>query len=199
MCQCKQGYTGPKCDRCDYGFYGQSDQDCLPCNCNPYGSLSDQCDQDTGQCYCVQGVTGRDCSQCKPRQVLVQGGRCKNCDHPCVEPLLDTMDEIIEFFDNANVSDIDPAPMLRLIRFQDEKARKDEILVNVKKSKESIDNGHNIITAIRPHAELTMLEAKKYKKAAFAQDRQSHQLYKGIIHKPRGQILLDIPKACNQL
>ena len=177
ICQCKQGYTGIKCDRCDYGYYGNTKQDCLSCNCNPHGSLSDQCDQITGQCYCVQGVTGRDCSQCKPRQVLVQGGRCKDCDHPCVEPLLDTMDDIIGYYDNANVSDIDPDPILRLMRFKEENSIQESIMKQVKNDKGFIDNGHAMIMALRPHAELTMLEAKKYKKAAFMQDKDSHDLH----------------------
>ena len=73
-CQCRAGYTGPKCDRCDYGYYGLNIQshmvsqvnECKPCKCNSFGSLTDQCDQITGQCFCVQGgVTGRDCSQCQ--------------------------------------------------------------------------------------------------------------------------------------
>ena len=69
-CQCRVGYTGPKCDRCDYGFFGDPMEpfgECLPCNCNQLGSQSDQCDQISGQCFCVAGVTGRDCSQCQPR------------------------------------------------------------------------------------------------------------------------------------
>ena len=42
MCQCKVGYTGPQCDRCDYGYFGDSKSGCLPCECNPMGSTSDQ-------------------------------------------------------------------------------------------------------------------------------------------------------------
>ena len=75
-CQCRAGYTGPKCDRCDYGYYGLNIQNlisrdndehgCTSCNCNVHGSLTDQCDQLTGQCFCVDGgVTGRDCSECQ--------------------------------------------------------------------------------------------------------------------------------------
>ena len=86
-CQCMVGYTGPKCDRCDYGYYGMilgvnsqppltqlttGDDTCQSCRCNTYGSLTDQCDQISGQCYCVNGdVSGRDCSECQaPRAIL---------------------------------------------------------------------------------------------------------------------------------
>ena len=86
------------------------------------------------------------------------------------------MDGMEAFFENANVSDIDPAPMLKLMRLQEENSRLEEILRQTKKNKEIVENGHKIITAIRPHAELTMLEAKKYKKAAFSQDDKGHRL-----------------------
>ena len=69
LCQCKEGYTGPACDRCDYGFYGNSEDGCLPCRCNPDGSIGNQCHQESGQCICAPGVSGRDCSQCPLRQV----------------------------------------------------------------------------------------------------------------------------------
>lgn len=36
---------------------------CLPCNCNPGGSLSTQCNSYTGQCLCKSGVHGRTCSE----------------------------------------------------------------------------------------------------------------------------------------
>ena len=42
MCQCKVGYTGPRCDRCDYGYFGDSVSGCFPCDCNPMGSTSNQ-------------------------------------------------------------------------------------------------------------------------------------------------------------
>ena len=44
--QCREGYTGPACDRCQRGFYGnplgEGSGECLPCACNPFGSYSDQ-------------------------------------------------------------------------------------------------------------------------------------------------------------
>ena len=46
-CQCKPGYTGPKCERCQYGFFGNLTDDgsagvCTPCDCDAFGSLTDQ-------------------------------------------------------------------------------------------------------------------------------------------------------------
>ena len=90
-CQCQQGYTGPTCERCAYGYYGNPEEpggQCQDCDCNPYGSETDQCDGQTGQCYCVAGVTGRDCGQCKPRHILTHERQCKNCNDGCVGVLL---------------------------------------------------------------------------------------------------------------
>ena len=90
-CQCREGYTGPKCDRCADGFYGSPLSDggeCLPCACNAYGSVSEQCDEISGQCECVAGVAGRDCSQCHWRHVLTPEKRCKDCGGVCSGNLL---------------------------------------------------------------------------------------------------------------
>lgn len=69
------GYAGTKCERCAYGYYGFPSipgGSCTPCNCNAAGSASDECDEETGQCNCRPGSTGRDCSECTaPRHVLI--------------------------------------------------------------------------------------------------------------------------------
>lgn len=62
-----QGYTGRKCERCSPGYYGFPHLPagkCTPCECNPAGSLNDECDTETGQCRCRAGSIGRDCSEC---------------------------------------------------------------------------------------------------------------------------------------
>ena len=177
LCQCKEGYTGPACDRCDYGFYGNSRDGCWPCRCNLDGSVGDQCHQETGQCRCVRGVTGRDCSQCPARQVLVSSSKqCRNCDIPCVASLLDSMDAIRMFYENANVSDIDPAPMLRVIKYQQQLPGIDAAVENVKVHEAIIEDNLASIQGLRPHAELTLLEVNKYDKAADKQKSEAQKL-----------------------
>ena len=74
-CYCKEGYTGPLCDRCAKGFFGypqNKDGFCESCDCNVEGIVSDECDELTGQCNCRQGVTGRRCDKCElPRHLLI--------------------------------------------------------------------------------------------------------------------------------
>uniref|UniRef100_A0A8C8RNI8 Laminin subunit gamma 2 n=1 Tax=Pelusios castaneus TaxID=367368 RepID=A0A8C8RNI8_9SAUR len=63
---CLDNTDGVHCERCREEFYRQRDGDCcLPCNCNPRGSLGMQCDN-YGRCSCKPGVTGDKCDQCQP-------------------------------------------------------------------------------------------------------------------------------------
>ncbi|KAM4522102.1 laminin subunit alpha-2 isoform 2-T2 [Odontesthes bonariensis] len=68
--QCQPGYTGPRCDRCSNGYYGQPSVpggSCQPCDCNGNLDLSipGSCDPITGQCLrCRQGYGGMDCESC---------------------------------------------------------------------------------------------------------------------------------------
>lgn len=172
-CHCKAGYVGPKCDRCDYGYFGNSKVGCQPCKCHYLGSLGDECDPDSGQCSCIPGVTGRDCSQCGPRQVLAQGGRCKNCRNPCIDPVLDAMSAIKRRFDEAEVSDIDPNPGLRINKLEQKRALFEERAATNKEHKGELHLGHTIISTLRPRSELTALEARKLNKAALMQTKES--------------------------
>ncbi|XP_076668102.1 wing blister isoform X2 [Andrena cerasifolii] len=95
ICVCKPGYTGRTCERCSHGYYGLPhlpDGKCIPCDCNPAGSSSDECDTETGQCRCKPGSTGRDCSQCTAYRHVYINNVCMSCDDNCTGVLLDTVD-----------------------------------------------------------------------------------------------------------
>ncbi|XP_071318517.1 laminin subunit beta-4 isoform X2 [Trachinotus anak] len=85
-CNCREGHTGPRCDRCNPGFYGDltvpggSCEECL-CNNNINPDDRDACDSLTGECLrCLHNTMGRRCQNCKPGyygNALVQD--CKEC------------------------------------------------------------------------------------------------------------------------
>lgn len=78
QCPCRSNYGGKHCDRCLAGF-GNLALDCPPCNCDPIGSLSLDCDPETGECKCKPGVTGPRCSQCKDEYYGFSEQGCKPC------------------------------------------------------------------------------------------------------------------------
>ncbi|XP_008292613.1 laminin subunit beta-4-like [Stegastes partitus] len=71
-CNCQQGHTGARCDRCSPGFYGDltlPDAFCKECPCNSNIDLSDRdaCDGTTGECLrCLHNTMGPRCQTCKP-------------------------------------------------------------------------------------------------------------------------------------
>ncbi|XP_028308576.1 laminin subunit beta-2 isoform X2 [Gouania willdenowi] len=71
ICNCKQGYTGARCDECAPGYYGNPSQPggrCQPCQCNNNIDMSDvdSCDRQTGQCRkCLYNTEGSSCDTCK--------------------------------------------------------------------------------------------------------------------------------------
>uniref|UniRef100_H2M6A1 Laminin, alpha 2 n=1 Tax=Oryzias latipes TaxID=8090 RepID=H2M6A1_ORYLA len=111
--RCQMGYTGPRCERCSNGFYGQPDVpggSCQPCNCNYNLDLSvpGSCDPITGQCLkCRQGYGGAACESCadgyygdailakncQPCQCHINGSLSEVCNKesgqcPCKEDVL---------------------------------------------------------------------------------------------------------------
>ncbi|XP_008566936.1 PREDICTED: laminin subunit alpha-2 [Galeopterus variegatus] len=68
--ECTVGYTGPRCERCAEGYFGQPSVpggSCQPCQCNDNldFSISGSCDSLSGSCLiCKPGTTGRYCELC---------------------------------------------------------------------------------------------------------------------------------------
>lgn len=62
-CDCKRLVTGKDCNQCMPETFGLSDshEGCQLCNCNPGGSLDNNCDIVTGQCRCRMNMVGRTC------------------------------------------------------------------------------------------------------------------------------------------
>ncbi|KAM4744035.1 usherin isoform 2-T2 [Anableps anableps] len=82
QCQCKPHVTGLSCDRCEFGYWNHSHPDgCIPCDCDPLGSLSSFCEPNGGQCECKPGVGGRQCDSCgRGLYGLRLEGSCAPCN-----------------------------------------------------------------------------------------------------------------------
>lgn len=52
------------------------------CNCNPIGSISGDCDINSGQCECQPGVTGQHCDRCEVNFFGFSSSGCKREDKP---------------------------------------------------------------------------------------------------------------------
>ena len=65
--KCHHNTTGPRCEFCAPGFYGDPKLggQCKPCNCRGHGDPArDYCDRDTGVCHCMDFTTGKTCNKC---------------------------------------------------------------------------------------------------------------------------------------
>lgn len=79
QCQCRQGVGGVHCERCDPGYWGlhkisEGNAGCLPCSCNPFGSIRNDCEQMSGRCVCKPGLQGIKCSVCPEGTILEVDG-----------------------------------------------------------------------------------------------------------------------------
>ncbi|CAB1442996.1 unnamed protein product [Pleuronectes platessa] len=82
QCQCKAYVTGLSCDHCEFGYWNLSRPDgCVPCDCDPMGSVSQFCEPERGQCECKAGVGGQRCDSCGTRSYgLRLEGSCAPCN-----------------------------------------------------------------------------------------------------------------------
>ncbi|VVC37186.1 Hypothetical protein CINCED_3A012310 [Cinara cedri] len=105
ICHCKQGYKGLMCDQCEYGWFGYPREEggkCEPCHCNKFGIVSDECDEETGQCNCMPNITGRDCSVCQDKHVLTSKG-CTSCEDKCIDTILNHVSEQIKILNETTL------------------------------------------------------------------------------------------------
>ena len=75
-------FIDDKCDACQYGYYNLTSSDplgCQPCNCNPFGSINQYCDPDSGQCLCKDHIDGLQCDRCMDGYWSFSEG-CIPCD-----------------------------------------------------------------------------------------------------------------------
>ncbi|KER20855.1 hypothetical protein T265_10681 [Opisthorchis viverrini] len=144
QCVCKPGYTGPRCERCAPGYFGDplSMIACQPCECDLSGSKSANCDQRTGACDCWPGIQGRRCDQCEPDHV-VDAGRCRDCRGPCTGELLIKADEVKAQIDNLNMTSLAYQGLARL-RQQAEGARKRFSKERATKEQELVKHAHSV-------------------------------------------------------
>ncbi|NXG20283.1 LAMA4 protein, partial [Grallaria varia] len=72
-CVCKENYSGPNCERCAPGYYGNPliiGSTCTKCDCNGNSDpnmIFEDCDEVTGQCRnCLHNTSGFKCERCAP-------------------------------------------------------------------------------------------------------------------------------------
>ncbi|XP_005362806.1 laminin subunit alpha-5 [Microtus ochrogaster] len=77
---CLRHTTGPRCESCAPGFYGNAllPGNCTRCDCSPCGT--EACDPQSGRCLCKAGVTGQRCDRCLEGHFGFE--QCQGC-RPC--------------------------------------------------------------------------------------------------------------------
>lgn len=82
--KCLYNTEGDSCERCKSGFAGDATkQQCRQCLCNKLGTNADRgvCNHLTGQCPCLDHVTGLDCGKCQPNYYKFSSGKgCEACN-----------------------------------------------------------------------------------------------------------------------
>ncbi|XP_062614987.1 laminin subunit alpha lam-3-like [Saccostrea cucullata] len=118
---CTEGYIGTRCESCAEGYYGDPRQPgghCLPCDCNPEGSVSTLCNA-RGQCQCLPGITGEKCDGCQPRYA-VENGKCVSCDEGCTADLMKELDDLENMTSQVNLTGKLPVPWTQLWKIKNE-------------------------------------------------------------------------------
>ncbi|XP_066526697.1 usherin [Hoplias malabaricus] len=91
QCVCRPYVEGRRCDVCRDGYYGLGGNgslnslSCLPCLCDPRGTLQESfvCDKATGQCLCKSGTVGLRCNRCAPHTFWINSDNSTYGCQPC--------------------------------------------------------------------------------------------------------------------
>ncbi|TMW54832.1 hypothetical protein DOY81_000065 [Sarcophaga bullata] len=132
QCPCLPNVVGLRCDECAVNHWkiasGEGCEACdvlqlglclsnvtdmmanvNPCECDPYGSADFQCDRETGQCVCHEGIGGYKCNECA-RGYIGESPHCM----PCGE-CFNNWDLILKELEEATADAIQRAKEIKLI------------------------------------------------------------------------------------
>ncbi|CAH1175740.1 unnamed protein product [Phaedon cochleariae] len=102
-CECKRGYRGKHCEKCEANYYmAPGSKNCRPCDCNRSGVVDGSCDQH-GKCQCKNGFKGIKCDQCVKEREYIENGVCKTCDE-CTMKLFDEIDKMTKEIESIFLS-----------------------------------------------------------------------------------------------
>ncbi|XP_050676949.1 laminin subunit beta-1 [Leptidea sinapis] len=81
QCPCFNNVMGINCDQCTENHWRIAlGTGCDPCDCDPRGSKSPQCNPYIGKCDCKPGHGGRQCDQCQENYWGDPNIECHECD-----------------------------------------------------------------------------------------------------------------------
>ncbi|XP_068627747.1 laminin subunit beta-1 [Battus philenor] len=81
QCPCFKNVMGIDCDQCTENHWRIAlGTGCDPCECDPVGSISPQCNPYIGKCDCKPGHGGRQCDQCQENHWGDPNIECHECE-----------------------------------------------------------------------------------------------------------------------
>ncbi|XP_065198843.1 laminin subunit gamma-1-like [Sycon ciliatum] len=83
VCVCRNGVdtaSDTNCSSCIDGFRRDRENGgCVSCECDDLGATNSSCNEDNGQCYCIDDVVALDCSECAQNNHYLSSEGCKDC------------------------------------------------------------------------------------------------------------------------
>ncbi|XP_063635942.1 laminin subunit beta-1 [Cydia splendana] len=81
QCHCHKNVMGLNCDQCTENHWRIAvGTGCDPCECDPVGSVSPQCNPYIGKCQCKPGHGGRQCNECQENHWGNPNIECHECE-----------------------------------------------------------------------------------------------------------------------